>query len=142
MRKVVLADTCFWIGLIDPSDQFHNNSKTIAEFIEDCTILFPWPCLYETISTHLIRMRNRLLFLEEIITKPNIILLEDDNYKDEALKQVFQTNKFYGFSYSLTDSVIREILNDQNIKINYLVTFNEKDFKDICDHRAIEIISE
>jgi len=41
----------------------------------------------------------------------------------------------------LTDGVIREILKDINVKINYLITYNAPDFKDICDQRFVDIIS-
>lgn len=142
MNKIILTDTGFWLGLIDPTDQFHSFSMNIAELIEENKIIFPWPCLYETISTHLTRRRERLLLLEEIISKPNIIFLEDNDYKTEALRQVFQFNRSIGFTYSLTDSVIREILKDINVRIDYLVTYNERDFKDVCDQRFIEIINQ
>ncbi|HKM12478.1 MAG TPA: hypothetical protein PL115_01120 [Bacteroidales bacterium] len=142
MKKIILTDTCFWLGLVDPKDQFHALSLAIAELVEGNTVIFPWPCLYETISTHLARRRERLFVLEKIISKPNIVLLEDSKYKDEALKQVFTYNRKAGFTFSLTDSVIREILKDINVTVNYLVTYNERDFKDICDQRLIEIINE
>jgi predicted nucleic acid-binding protein len=142
MNKFILTDTCFWIGLVDPTDQFHSTSKAIVDLIANDNIIFPWPCLYETISTHLTRRRERLLYLEEIISKPNVILFQDNEYKEEALKQVFQFNRVSGFTYSLTDSVIREILKNINVKVNYLVTFNSSDFKDICDQRQIDIIDE
>lgn len=142
MNKAILTDTGFWLGLIDPTDQFHSYAMNIADLIEGNRIIFPWPCLYETISTHLTRRRKRLLLLEEIISKPNIIYLEDSEYKMEALNQVFQFNRSVGFTYSLTDSVIREILKDINVRVDYLVTFNERDFKDVCDQRFIEIINQ
>ena len=141
MPKIILTDTCFWLGLVDPTDQYHEMSKTVAELITGYDIIFPWPCLYETISTHLTRRRERLLFLEEFINKPNIILLDDAIYKTNALTEVFQLNRLSGFTYSLTDSVIREILKDINVKINYLATFNNSDFEDICQLRQIEIVS-
>lgn len=142
MNKIILTDTCFWLGLVDPKDQFHSTSLAIAELLEGNKILFPWPCLYETISTHLTRRREQLLYLEEIISKSNIILFRDDDYKEEALKQVFLFNRTGGFTYSLTDSVIREILKDVNVKVNYLVTYNLPDFQDICNQRLIDIINE
>lgn len=142
MSKVVLTDTGFWLGLVDKTDQYHDASFAIAEMITDYDIILPWPCLYETISTHLTRRRDRLILLEEIISKPNTKFLDDIFYKSEALRQVFQINRSTGRSFSLTDGIIREILKDINIKINYLITYNEPDFKDICDQRLVEIISE
>ena len=141
MNKFCLTDTCFWLGLVDPADQYNCLSLTIADLIKDNNIIIPWPCLYETISTHLIRRRERLLYLEEIISKPNIILLEDSEYKNEAFNQVFQYNLTKGFTFSLTDCVIREILKDTNLKVHYLVTYNECDFIDLCNKREIEIIN-
>jgi len=142
MNKIILTDTCFWLGLVDPNDQFHDASLAIAELLEGNKILFPWPCLYETISTRLTRRREQLLYLEAIISKLNIILFSDNDYKEEALKQVFQFNQIAGCTYSLTDSVIREILKDVNIKVDYLVTYNVPDFQDICNQRLIDIIND
>ncbi len=137
MNKTILTDTCFWLGLIDPTDQFHSESTTIVELIEGYQIIFPWPCLYETISTHLTRRRDRLILLEQLISKPNIIFLDDTDYKTEALNQVFQLNRSTGSAYSLTDCVIREILKDINVRIDFMVTFNARDFKDVCDQRFV-----
>lgn len=141
MAKIVITDSCFWLGLLDPSDQHHKLSNAVAELIDGHQIIFPWPCLYETISTHLTRRRDRLLYLEEFIKKPEVILFDDSNYKSDALQAVFQSNRLSGFTYSLTDGVIREILKDIDVKINYLVTFNDKDFQDICQQRQIEILN-
>lgn len=141
MPKIVLTDTCFWIGLLDPKDQYHEISKSVVGLIDNHRIIFPWPCLYETISTHLTKHRERLLYLEEFIRKPYIELFDDSNYKDKALSEIFQLNKFSGFTYSLPDSIIREILKDINVKVNYLVTYNNRDFEDICQQRSIEIIN-
>lgn len=141
MAKIVLTDTCFWLGLVDPTDQYHEMSSTVAELIEGYQIIFPWPCLYETISTHLTRRRERLLYLEKYIKKPEVILFDDTNYKANAIEEVFNLNRVAGFTYSLTDSVVREILKDINVKINYLATFNNSDFEDICQLRQIEIVN-
>lgn len=127
--------------MIDPTDQHHAASKDIADYMEQNKILLPWPCLYETVSTHLVRRRDLILHFEAILSKNNVFLLADDTYKDEAFRQVFLSNKYSGYSYSLVDCVLREILKDMNVKINFLLTFNKPDFKDVCDQRQIEIIN-
>jgi hypothetical protein len=43
---------------------------------------------------------------------------------------------------SLVDTVIREMLSDESLKIDYLITFNIKDFIDVCSRRNITILSE
>ena len=139
MAKIVLTDTCFWLGLIDPTDQYHEMSNNIAPLIDGYPIIFPWPCLYETISTHLARRRERLLYLEEFIKKPDIILFDDSVYKATALQEVFHLNRIAGFTYSLTDGVIREILKDIDVKVNYLVTFNNSDFEDLAEAKNVKV---
>ncbi len=138
MSKYILTDTCFWIGLVDPTDQYHEKSKEILETIEEFKIVIPWPCLYETICTHLTRRRERLLYFEEIIKKENIYLVSDEIYKENGLDEVFETMKSQGFTFSLVDSVIREMLKNINLKIDYFVTYNESDFADLCQKRKIE----
>ncbi len=32
------------------------------------------------------------------------------------------------------------ILSDENVRVNFFVTFNEKDFSDVCKKRKIEIL--
>ena len=140
VNKTILTDSGFWLGLVDTSDQFHTQSTVIADLIENYNIIIPWPCLYETLSTYLARRRSQLVLLEELISRPNISLFDDKDYKDEALRQVLKLNRQAGYTYSLTDGVIREILKDIDVRLHYLVTFNQKDFIDICVQRQIEII--
>jgi hypothetical protein len=140
MSKIILADSGYWIGLLDANDPYNDQSMDIASIIEDHNIVMPWPCLYETISTRLVRRRNQVILLEQYLSRPNISLLDDNGYKSDALEQVLLLNRQLGLSYSLTDGVIREILKDVNVKVDFLVTFNQKDFFDICNQRQIEII--
>lgn len=140
MSKVILTDSCFWIGLLDSSDQFHEAASSLAELIQPHKILLPWPCLYEILSTRLARKRERILHFEELIRKPNIELLDDSGYRLEAFDQLLSFNKNVGFTFSLADSVIREMIKDVNIKVSYFETFNSKDFLDVCHQRRIEIL--
>ena len=138
--QTVLADSCFWLGLVDANDQYHEKANEIAELIDSNQIIIPWPCLYEIISTHLAGRKDRMIYFEELISKPSIELLDDASYKFNALKETFVLNRL-GFTYSLANSVIREILKDINIRVRYLVTFNIQDFEDICQRRQIVILS-
>lgn len=66
MAKYILTDSCFWLGLVDPTDQHHQNALAGADLVdaEGAVLLLPWPCLYEAVSTRPIRSRNRTLELE------------------------------------------------------------------------------
>lgn len=140
MQKYILTDTCFWIGLIDDTDQHHQESVILAEVIQDSTVILPYPCLYETINTRLTRNRKRLSHFENLISSKNVVLFSDSEYVDSALEKVFKYNKFSGYSHSLVDAVLREIIIDINVRIDYLISFNEKDFLDVCSKRNIEIL--
>ncbi len=41
MPKIVLTDTCFWLGLVDPTDPYHEISNVVAELIEGYNPNFP-----------------------------------------------------------------------------------------------------
>jgi predicted nucleic acid-binding protein len=141
MAKFILTDSCFWLGLVDPTDQHHRSALEWADFvdIEGAILLLPWPCLYESISTRLIRSRSRTLALEQLLKRPTIRLLDDLTYRDAALEAVFETARV-GHSYALADSVIREMLKDIDLRIDYLLTFNPADFQDVCQARRIELM--
>lgn len=138
---MVLSDAGYWIGLLDPTDPHHSQSYEIASMIERSKIVVPWPCMYEVISTRLTRRSSQLLRFEEFLSKSNILILDDQDYKAIALRQVFTSIRQVGHTQSLVDSVIREILKDSNIRINFLVTYNTKDFADICNVRQILILN-
>lgn len=141
MSKIVLADSCYWLGLVDPKDQHYETSMAIAKLINDYTVIVPWPCMFESVSTHLTRNRYRTLLFEETIKKRGVELFPDDKYREVALSQVFDYSRNFGFSFSLVDSILREILKDVNVKVDYLITYNERDFSDVCANRQIEIIN-
>ena len=142
MAKFVLTDSCFWLGLVDPTDQHHQDALEWADFVdtEGAVLVLPWPCLYESISTRLVRNRGRTLEFEKILKRPTIHLLDDLAYRDAALEAVFESSRRVGHSYALADSVIREMLKDVNLRIDYLLTFNAPDFADVCQARRIELV--
>lgn len=138
----VLTDTCFWLGLLDSRDQHHDTSQQIADLIDGHKVIIPWPCLYETISSRFIGNRDRVTSFETLLKRPEIELLDDSEYKNRALEEVFTANRYRGNTYSLVDGVIREILKDEDIRIEYLVTFNTRDFSDVCQIRQVHILPE
>lgn len=141
MAKFVLTDSCFWLGLVDPADQHHQSALDWADLVdhEGMVLLLPWPCLYESVSTRLVRSRSRTLQLEQLLKRPTIRRLDDLTYREAALEAVFDTAR-RGHSYALADSVIREMLKDINLCIDYLLTFNAADFADVCQAQRIELV--
>jgi predicted nucleic acid-binding protein len=140
MTKYLLIDSCYWFGLFNKSDQHHQESIEISEIIEDFTIVIPYPSLYEVLNSAFIKDKLALIELENLIKSEKVILLYDENYRDYALKNVYEIHRKSIPHISLVDSVIREMIKDINLRIDALVTFNKRDFKDVCDIRNITII--
>lgn len=140
MNNYILTDTGFWIGLIDPTDQYSENAQVISELINNSNIIFPWPCLYETLRTKYCKRRDKIIILEKIIKASNVTILDDSVYREFALNKTIENIKLNKSFHSLADNVIREILSDINVRVDYLVTFNKRDFIDICMKRRIEIL--
>jgi predicted nucleic acid-binding protein len=138
--KSVLTDTCFWFALYDQRDQYHKRALTIYDNIEKARIIIPWPCLYEVLNTRFIKNRIWLKRFELLLKKPNVHCVDDKEFKEMAIEDIFLTNPLKARNISLVDSVIRQILTVSHLKIDYLVTFNEADFLDIIKKRPhIEI---
>ena len=139
MAKNIIADTGFWFALYEPRDKYHSEANTIAKLIEEQNILLPWPCLYETINTRFSKRKDYMKSFEIFLNKANVNLIDDEEYKERALKLAFEYSTIGKRTFSLVDIILREILADNSYKIDYLLTFNNGDFIDICDKRKIQI---
>lgn len=106
--------------------------------------MVPWPTMYETIKTRFLKKEPELNYFRQVISKTNIIMQTDNDYKENAWKEFmcFIPNSKVKERPSLVDLVIREIMLDQKLKIDYLVTYNPVDFMEICNKRNIILINE
>ncbi len=138
--KYVLTDAGFWIGLCDRNDQNHENAVRILKAIERYHVLLPWPILYEIFRTRFIKNKSLVQKFEET-AKSVAARYEDDNpYRTAAQIEALRLAATGKRHISLVDMVIRHMLSDENFRIDYLVTFNQRDFVDVCRKRKIEIV--
>jgi len=144
INKNVLVDTGFWYAIYDEKDQYHDVAVDIYELIKDMNLIIPWPTCYEVLRTSFVRNELRVTSFTNDLKKMNKVLLDDIEYKDKALNSLLDLKaRNYKFElYSLVDSVLNEILIDINVKLDYFVTFNSKDFYQQCERRKLEMISE
>ena len=142
MAKYILTDTGFWIGLLDSKDQYHESSNELVDLLSGSNIILPWPCLYETFRTKYSKRKEVANLLEVFIKKNNIIQLCDKEYREVAYANTIESMRYGSNVYSLVDNIIREMILDINLKIDLLVTFNERDFADVCARRKIGILSD
>jgi len=130
---MIVADTCFWIGLCNSRDQHHLASVDIWRLIESNPIIIPWPCMYETLKSEYVRNKPLMETFERILRMQNITRFDDNDYREMALKELFIMHSNER-PMSLTDIIIRHIVNDL-LSIKYLITFNVRDFSDVSRMR-------
>ncbi len=60
MPKKIVADTCFWFALLEPSDAHHDAARILEEELGIHQLVIPWPTLYETGRLRSTRCRDAL----------------------------------------------------------------------------------
>jgi predicted nucleic acid-binding protein len=141
----IIVDSGFWFGFIDQTDGCHGEALDIYEKIMEMNPVFliPYPSLYETLNTKMLKMRNRgnpraHKFFTALKTDPrHFVRILDDNYRERAFENTVAANPR---GLSLVDNIIREIMCDTNQHIDALITFNTSDFIDICTDRGIIVL--
>lgn len=145
----ICADAGFLIALYDERDSYHENASARfqAFFAPDSlrnVLLAPWPILYESLNTRQARRRRTLQQLNldwTILDRSDqLILLSDGVYREQALRDYLEVTANGSREFSLTDRVIRAVLADKANTIDALLTYNSRDFFDICAlHRVLLI---
>jgi len=137
----LMLDSGFWIGLYDTSDEHHDRAVELALYFDYCHLLIPWPSLYETLGTRFVQRTQWLRRFELLLHKPGTVRLPDERHRDQALAYVLRLNRG-GRGMSLVDMVIRAMIEDVNIRIDALMTFNRPDFLDVCLSRHVVMLSD
>lgn len=137
MNEGLLTDTGYLIALYDERDKHHATAQRNKRLLELYPVVLPWPVLYETINTRFARRPRALMLIDAIIAKADTILLDDSPYREAAYRQVQQTSRQRPLS--LVDAVLRAVIEDENVRISGLLTFNIKDFHDLCRPRHVEL---
>jgi predicted nucleic acid-binding protein len=139
----ILVDAGVWYALCDLRDRTARQEAVdeIYARVKVHSIVVPWPIAYETLRTRFVRNRLALERFEREIKSPRIVLPDDEPYREDALTLSIESSLRRGRPLSMVDCVIRLLLDDVKTRIRYLVTFNQRDFVDICAARRIELWS-
>ena len=137
MAKSIVIDTGFWFALFDNRDRYHEDALLYFEHITPHTLLIPWPTLYETLNTRFSRRQSWTEKFHRIIKSHSTYYISDKDYKEVSLDYFFSHEQ----RFSLVDIIIRNILEDDSVKIDAILTFNESDFIDICYKKGIELFN-
>ena len=140
-KSKILVDSGFWIALYTPKDENYLKATEIVDSLENNEIVIPWPTLYEFVNTRLARRKENLFAFQRFLLKPNIRKISDENYKVKALQNVFDLNISHHTSISLVDEILRLMILDDTLNINFLVTFNESDFEYPCQLSNVLILN-
>lgn len=136
----VLVDTGIWYSMFDPSDHNYQQGRQKAATLESLIIVVPWPTMYETLRTRFVRKKEALRQFEVYLKRPNVEYEPDGAFQDSAFALALKSSLEKNRPLSMVDCLIRLMLEDVNLKINYLATFNEKDFSDVCRKRRVCIV--
>lgn len=133
-----MVDTGYWYAICDPREERHAAAATTFSEYESHRIILPWPCLYETLRTRFVRHARAIQRFVMISSRPNVERLDDLQYRDDAFELTVKTARRRPMS--LVDMVMRLMLEDVNVRVNGLLTFNQGDFQDVCRKRGLEIL--
>lgn len=136
----VLVDSGFFFALFNPRDPHHADAVEKREWLEILSLVIPWPILYETLNTRLARRPATIARFESILRDSHIELLNDSPYRLDAYEDALTRAKTQRNAMSLVDSVICAILDDPNVRIDAMLTFNLRDFANICHSKGIELL--
>lgn len=146
-NAIVLVDANFWIALLFEKEDSDRRKRATELFdsMKNKRILIPWPTMYETFIDKNIKNKYSLETFRDVLKRIRFRYLYDKSYRVKALSGTFEYNmnpnlKPKDRRISLTDMIIRHIVDDDNIKKDVLVSFNEADFSDICRKKSIELL--
>lgn len=140
MSDNVLVDTGFWIALFEPRDQNHGYAIDREEWLEAATLVVPWPILYETVRTRFVRSRDRILRFDRYLKRPDVVFVDDADFRNEAYALSVEYAVTLHRPLSMVDMLCRLMIEDDNIRIDAILTPNDQDFRDVCMRTGTEIL--
>lgn len=135
----VLVDTGFFFALRDSRDQYHASANAKKHLLDSSRIILPWPVLYETLNTRFVGLPGAIDWFDRLLLAPTTELLDDSQYRDASYRTVSATGR-QGRRLSLVDTVLRSIIEDVNVRVAGVLTFNPRDFVDVCRQHQIEML--
>ncbi len=125
--KTLILDTGYWIELFNPSSNPLNQEmiELFSKEIVNYKILIPFPTLYELLNSKFSRNPNTRNFIHEV-SKDRYIKIDDAEYKNRALDNFLKKNHYTRVEdISFVDEVIKEMIDDVNLKTDFILTFDQ-----------------
>ncbi len=138
--EIVLIDTGYWCALFDARDSRHKEAENKSHFVDSLGIIVPWPTVYETLRTRFVKNRYCVDGFDRLLKRPNVTIVPDEKYREIAYKKTIDEARIGKRSISLCDMTIRLMLQEVDLKIRALLTFNHRDFADVCRSSKVEML--
>ena len=142
MRKVALLDSGYIFALLNDDDNYHLEAVEWSNHFSEFTLVLPWPILYETLNTKMMKAfdqdKSLLRTFSDIIELPNVELLSDGEYRRLALEDIRRHERSYEY-ISLVDRILMGIIEDIEVGVRHLFTFDRRDFSEVCARNSVTI---
>ena len=128
----------FFFALRDGRDQHHSAAMDKQGLLDVRPIILPWPVLYETLNPRFVGLPGALAWFERLVLSPNTNRLDDSWYREASFNSVLASAPRRRLS--LVDAVLRSVIEDRNVPVAGILTFNPKDFVDACRQHRVEML--
>lgn len=132
----LVGDTGFWIEAFDKRRDHHILAAGLLEDLRNSVILMPWPIMYEVLRTRTVKHPEMSAAFGRVLAWPKVRKVDDSAYRSQCLENTL-SEAARGRPISLVDMVVREVLCDDQFRVTRLLTFNPRDFHDICRDRGV-----
>ena len=139
MRGGLLVDTGFFFALWNGRDQYHASAEAKKSLLDESEIILPWPVLYETLNTRFVGLPGAIDWFDRLVGSPSTELLDDSRYRNACYEAILTTAR-RGRRLSLVDAVLRSVIEDDNVRVEGMLTFNKRDFVDVCRQHRVELL--
>ncbi|MBR8317593.1 MULTISPECIES: hypothetical protein [Burkholderia cepacia complex] len=141
MTQRILVDTGVWYAMFVRRDQHAAEIQNKVEFLEaPYEVVIPWPTVYETLKSGFVKHAKALDLFERFLKNPHVRFLNAEQYLTDAFDLSFDLSLRRGRPMSMVDCLLRLLIDDVDVRIDGLLTFNARDFADICLKRNVSIL--
>lgn len=133
----LLVDSGYFFALYTEGDTDHASAKSVQDLLDSLPVVLPWPVLYETMNTKFVKRPGVLARFDILVGRHDTLLVDDSTYRERSYRTVVGANG--GRPFSLVDAVLRAVIEDPNVAISAMLTFNPRDFHDVCRNHQVAL---
>jgi len=129
---------------LDGNDEHHEQANRLESegWLDPITkcLLLSWSILYETLNTRFVNQLGCLEWFDHIARSGKTVLLEDTAYRKAVFDMPLSHPAPAGRPLSLFDKVLHGIIEDPNVSVSAMLTFDIRDFWEVCRKNDVELV--